>query len=230
MPRDDEGRGGLWVVIPAYKETERLRNTLAELLPRYPNVVVVDDGSPDETGTVARAAGVWVLTHPINRGQGAALQTGIEFALLRGADTVVTFDADGQHDPADIPALVAALEGGADAALGSRFLGRAVGMPLTRRIILKLAILFTRVVSQIKVTDTHNGLRAFTRKAAAALRIRQDRMAHASEILDEVRRLGLKYVEVPVTIRYTAATLAKGQRSSDAVRIAAQFLIGRAVK
>src|SRR4051812_19567607 len=121
MPRDDDGTGGLWVVIPAYKETERLRATLAELLPRYQNVVVVDDGSPDETGAVARAAGVWVLTHPINRGQGAALQTGIEFALLRGADTVVTFDADGQHDPADIPALVAALDAGADVALGSRF-------------------------------------------------------------------------------------------------------------
>jgi glycosyltransferase involved in cell wall biosynthesis len=232
MPsRDSRTPPGLWVVIPAYKEGVRLRSTLDELQPDYPNVVVVDDGSPDETGEVAREFGVWVLRHPLNRGQGAALQTGIDFALLNGASVIVTFDADGQHDPADIPALVApVVSGETDVALGSRFLGRTVGMPLSRRIVLKAAILFTRVVSRIDVTDTHNGLRAFSRKGALALRIRQDRMAHASEILDEVRRLGLRYREVPVTVRYSAATLAKGQSSWNAVRIAWQFLIGKVVK
>jgi glycosyltransferase involved in cell wall biosynthesis len=221
----------VWIVIPAYREEARLRKTLDELTSRYPNVVVVDDGSPDDTGVVAEDAGVWVLRHPINRGQGASLQTGIDFAIRRGATAIVTFDADGQHDPNDIPAVLApVLAGEADVALGSRFLGATVGIPLSRWVVLKLAILFTRVVSRISVTDTHNGFRAFTRAAAERLRIRQDRMAHASEILDEVRRLGLRYREVPVTIRYSAATLAKGQSSWNAVRIVWQLLIGRVVK
>lgn len=230
MPRLDDA-AGVWIVIPAYREEARLRKTLDELTSRYPNVVVVDDGSPDDTGDVAREAGVWVLRHPINRGQGASLQTGIDFAVRAGAKAIVTFDADGQHDPDDIPAVLApVLAGEADVALGSRFLGRTVGIPLSRWVVLKLAILFTRVVSRISVTDTHNGFRAFTRKAARDLHIRQDRMAHASEILDEVRRLGLRYREVPVTIRYSAATLAKGQSSWNAVRIVWQLLIGRVVK
>ena len=221
----------LWVVVPAYNEGARLGATLDELLPRYANVVVVDDGSRDDTPAVALGRGVWVLRHPINRGQGAALQTGIRFALQRGAGVVVTFDSDGQHDPADIPAVVApVIAGTADIALGSRFLGHTVGMPTSRRIVLKLAVLFTRVVSRIRVTDTHNGFRAFSRAAAQSVRIRQDRMAHASEILDEIKRLNLRYTEVPVTIRYTAATLAKGQSSWNAVRIAWQFLVGKVVK
>jgi len=230
-PVDETGKTGTWIVVPAYKEAARIRRALDELLPLYPNVVVVDDGSPDDSGAIARSCGVWVLRHPINRGQGAALQTGIDFALLRGATTIVTFDSDGQHDPANIPAMLAPLASGeADVTLGSRFLGRTVGMPFSRWVILKLAVLFTRVVSRIQVTDTHNGLRAFTRAAAQAVRIRQDRMAHASEILDEVRRLNLRYREVPVTIRYTAATLAKGQSSLNAARVAWQFLIGKVVK
>jgi polyprenyl-phospho-N-acetylgalactosaminyl synthase len=221
----------IWIVVPAYRESARIRGTLEELVPRYDNIVVVNDGSPDDTGAVARSCGVWVVSHPINRGQGAALQTGIDFALLHGADLIVTFDGDGQHDPADIPAMLAPVQSGAaDLALGSRFLGRTVGMPLSRRIVLKLAVLFTRIVSRIAVTDTHNGFRVFSRSAAQAIRIRQDRMAHASEILDEIRRLGLRYREVPVTIRYSTATLEKGQSSWNAVRIVWQFLVGKAIK
>ncbi len=220
----------LWVVVPAYNESTRLPNTLRELVAHIRNVVVVDDGSPDDTAEAARECGVWVLRHPINRGQGASLQTGIDFALACGASHIVTFDADGQHDPDDIPAIVAPLVAReADITLGSRFLGRSFGMPTSRRIVLKLAILFTRIVSRIRVSDTHNGFRGFTREAASKLHIRQDRMAHASEILDEVRRLGLRFTEVPVTIRYTAGTLAKGQSSWNAVRIAWQFLIGKVV-
>lgn len=221
----------IWIVIAAYNEATRLGNTLGELMSTCGNIVVVDDGSRDETFAIARDAGAWALRHPINRGQGAALQTGIDFALRSGAGIIVTFDADGQHDPADIPAILApVLSGAADISLGSRFLGRTVGMPVSRRVVLKLAVLFTRIVSQIRVTDTHNGFRAFSRTAASKIRIFQDRMAHASEILDEIRRQQLRYVEVPVTIRYTAGTLAKGQSSLNAVRIAWQFLVGKVTK
>jgi polyprenyl-phospho-N-acetylgalactosaminyl synthase len=220
----------VWVVVPAYNEAARLGLTLAGIAD-YPNVVVVDDGSRDDTAGVALRAGVWVLSHLINRGQGAALQTGIDFALSKGAAAVVTLDTDGPHNPADTPAVAApVLAGAADVALGSRFLGATVGIPLTRWLLLKAAVAFTWAVSRVNVTDTHNGFRCFSRTAATTVRIRQDRMAHASEILDEVRRHGLRYVEVPVTVRYTAATLAKGQSSLAAARVAWQFLVGKVVR
>lgn len=227
LPVPDE----VWVVVPAYNEASAIAATLDRLLPWAKNVVVVDDGSRDDTAATVARFPVWLLRHAINRGQGAALKTGIDFALARGATAVVTFDSDGQHDPAEIPAVVApVLAGDADAALGSRFLGSAVGIPFTRLAVLKLGVLFTRVVSRVAVTDAHNGFRAFSRAAALKLRITQDRMAHASEILDELTAHGLRYTEVPVTIRYTADTLAKGQSSWGSVRIVWQLLLGRAVR
>src|SRR5262245_14267924 len=133
----------VWIVVPAYNEAPRLAGTLRGLLASYPNVVVVDDGSRDATATVAQDCNTWVLQHVINCGQGAALQTGITFALQKGADYIVTFDADGQHDPAEIERLLSPIrQGQADVALGSRFLGQTVDMPAGRRIILKLGILF----------------------------------------------------------------------------------------
>ncbi len=221
----------VWVVVAAYNEGERLAVTLRGLLPFCGNVVVVDDGSRDDTAAVAATFPVWVLRHPINRGQGAALQTGLDFALGRGAEVLVTFDADNQHDAADLAAVIApVLAGTADVALGSRFLGRTENLPASRRLVLKAGVLFTRIVSRIAVTDTHNGFRAFSAAAARRVRITQDRMAHASEILDEIRVQGLRFVEVPVTVRYSAATLAKGQSSWNAVRVVWQFLIGKVVR
>ncbi|MGE3809021.1 MAG: glycosyltransferase family 2 protein [Gemmataceae bacterium] len=228
---DNSPRAGIWIVMPAYNEAKRIAVPLGDVLTHFPNVVVVDDGSYDQTSDVALSTGCWVLRHVLNRGQGAALQTGIDFALSQGAEIIVTFDADGQHDVADIDRLIAPVHhGDADVVLGSRFLGSAVDMPLSRWLVLKGGVLFTRIFSWIEVSDTHNGLRAFSRHAAQALRITQDRMAHASQILDEIRRLGLRYCEVPVTIRYTADSLSKGQSSWDAAKIVGQLFIGRMMR
>ncbi len=224
-------RPSVWIVIAAYNEERRLAATLDAVLRHYPNVVVVDDGSQDDTYNLALQHGVWVLRHLINCGQGAALQTGIDFALRQGADVVVTFDADGQHCPEEVGGLVEVIRSGeADVALGSRFLGQAVGMPWTRWVVLKLGVAFTRVFSGIKVTDTHNGLRALSRTAAQKIRITQDRMAHASEIVDQIRAQGLRYREVPVTIRYSSETMEKGQSSWNALKIVGQLVLGRMVK
>jgi glycosyltransferase involved in cell wall biosynthesis len=183
-------------------------------------VVLVDDGSPDTTADIARAAGATVIEHPFNLGQGAALQTGIEYGLTQGAAFIVTFDADGQHLVSEISRLTAALvEERADFALGSRFLGHAPNLPPLRRLMLRAATLFTRLATGLQVTDTHNGLRAMTRRGAAAIRLRQNRMAHASEFLSQIGASGLHYVERPVTIEYTAYSLAKGQNMRDAVLI-----------
>jgi glycosyltransferase involved in cell wall biosynthesis len=208
------------VVVAAYNEARVIAGVVAGVVHAGYDVVVVDDGSSDRTRDLAAAAGAVVLSHPINLGQGAALQSGIEFALRQGADIVVTFDADGQHRIADAARLVAALHThGADFALGSRFLGGAVNQPLSRRILLRLATLFTRLTTGLSVTDTHNGLRAMTRRGASAIGLKQNRMAHASEILHQIADSGLKFVEVPVTIEYSAYSLAKGQSMGDALVI-----------
>jgi glycosyltransferase involved in cell wall biosynthesis len=222
----------IWVVIPAYNEAGRIDAVLEKLAMRRVSVVVVDDGSRDNTAAVALAhRGVWVLRHIVNLGQGAALQTGIDFALQNGAEIVVTFDADGQHDAADLDRLIEPiLTGKADVALGSRFLGKAEGIPWSRRLLLRAAVWFTRWHSGLRVSDTHNGLRALSRHAASRIRITQNRMAHASEILDQIRSHHLRFVEVPVTIRYTAATLAKGQSSWNALRIVGQLLMGKMIR
>ncbi|MFO0903148.1 MAG: glycosyltransferase family 2 protein [Pirellulales bacterium] len=221
----------VWIVIPAFNEARRILNVIDGVLPLYKNIVVVDDGSRDDTYEVLRQRPVARLRHLFNCGQGAALQTGIQYALSRGAQAIVTFDADGQHQARDIAELLAPLrEGAADVVLGSRFLGQAENIPWTRRLVLKLGVLFTRVVSRVPVTDTHNGIRAFTRRAAAALRIHENRMAHASEIIDQIRIHGWRLIEAPVTIRYTDDSLAKGQTSLAAVKITFSFLMGRMIR
>jgi len=222
----DTDKRRIFLVIPAYNEGRAIRSVVAEALSRYPNVVVVNDGSTDDTASRVCELDAYLLEHYVNRGQGAALMTGIQFALRRGADVVVTFDADGQHDPADIGALVEpVLRGECDVALGSRFLGSTTGMPLVRRLLLRLAVIFTRLVSRVRVSDAHNGLRAFSRGAAGGLQIRMDGMAHGSEIFDQIRLHGWRYLEVPVTIRYTPYSLAKGQTSWNAFRIAFELLV-----
>ncbi len=218
----------IWVVVPAYNEARVIGSVVEELVARGHRVVVVDDGSSDDTRAVARRAGAIVLRHAINRGQGAALQTGIAYAVRRGAEHIVTFDSDGQHAADDVEALVEPLIAGrADVTLGSRTIGSAEGMPALRKALLALAVIFTRVASGARVTDTHNGLRGFTRAAAAKLDIRLDRMAHASEILDQIVRHELRYEEVPVHVRYTDYSRRKGQSSLAVLRILADYLFGR---
>ena len=209
-----------WVVIPAYQEAKVLRQVVAGVLRLGPHVVVVDDGSMDGTAEEALAAGATVLQHAVNLGQGAALQTGIDYALAEGAQWVFTFDADGQHAPESLLALEEVLQRtGAQVVLGSRTLGKTVGMPTARKLMLKAALAFTRLHAAAPVTDTHNGLRLFTREAASLIRITQSRMAHASQILSQIRNLGLRFAEAPVTVKYTEYSLEKGQKITGAFHI-----------
>ena len=222
----------LWAVIPAYQEAAAVGAVVRAVKPYVSQVVVVDDGSSDQTSVQARAAGAQVLRHWVNRGYGAALTTGTNYALAQGAEAVVHFDADGQFEVSDIPRLVAALKlGSPSVALGSRFLGQVEGLPHLRRLTLKLAILFTWAVSGIKLSDAHNGFRAFTKEALERMRWRQDRMAYGSEVVDEIVRTRTPWVEVPVTVRYTAATL-KGSKQGrlPALKIVRDLFLGKLVK
>jgi glycosyltransferase involved in cell wall biosynthesis len=212
----------LWVVMPAYNEGEAIRPVVDGLLARGHQVVVVDDGSRVPLLEVLHGTSVHLLRHVINLGQGAALQTGIRYALAHGAAIIVTFDADGQHQSTDIDALTAPIRAGrADVALGSRFLkgGHAVRISRSKHLVLKLAVLFTRWTTGLALTDTHNGLRALSRRAAQTLHITQNGMAHASQILQQIAAHRLAYVEVPVTVVYSEYSVRKGQRMTNAFNI-----------
>lgn len=221
-------RDRIFLVLPAFNEAGIIADVVAAVRAAYPRVVVVDDGSTDDTAERARSAGATVLRHLLNRGQGAALQTGIEYALSRGAECVVTFDSDGQHRVEDVARLVEPIASGeAEICLGSRFLGGATEMPAVRRWLLRGAVVFTRLVSGLSVSDAHNGLRAFSRRAALEVDLRQDRMAHASELVDQIRRMRLPFREVPVTVLYTEYSIRKGQRGISAFGIVLDYLTGR---
>ena len=225
----DQDKAKVFIAIAAYNEARAVGRVVAELHDAgYPNVVVVDDGSSDDTADVARRADASLLRHVVNRGQGAALQTAITYCLRAGALYVVTFDADGQHRAEDIASLLEPIIAGkAHIALGSRFLEDAHGVPAARRLLLAGAVLFTRLASGVKLTDAHNGLRAFSARAAAEIDIRLDRMAHASEIIDQILDSGLAVVEVPVRIRYSDYSKAKGQSGSAAFRVALDYILRR---
>lgn len=212
-------RSETWVVIAAFNEGKVIRDVVAEVVAAGWQVVVVDDGSRDDTAAAARMAGATVVRHGINLGQGAALQTGVDYAIRRrGARYIVTFDADGQHRCEDIPLLVDALED-ADIALGSRFLGGVEGASQRRVALLRTATVVSNKLSGMKLSDAHCGLRAFRASVAEQLRITQERMAHASELLRKIKTSGLRVVEVPVTVRYTEHSMSKGQGGIQAVRI-----------
>ncbi len=222
----------VWVVIPAYNEQRGVREAVQQVQRYIPNVVVVDDCSKDHTSDEALKGGAHVLRHPINRGQGAALRTGMDYALQQGADIIVHFDADGQMQPEQIPHMIQpVIRGEADIALGSRFLTQKSNIPPLRQMILKGGILFTRIISGLDLTDTHNGFRAMNRYAAEKIHIVQDRYSHASEILDEIAKHKLRYVEVPVTVTYSdeamAAARARGQNSFNAIKIAGRVIWGK---
>jgi len=216
-------------VIPAYNEALRIPDVVRAVLPFVEGILAVDDGSSDQTAEAARTAGASVVRHRINRGQGAALKTGTVGALRMGADIIVHIDADGQHDPSMIPALIAPIANGeADVVFGSRFLGIApTDMPKIRRVYFRLAKLFNTMFVGISkdITDPQSGARALSRRAAEMLDFRQDRAAHCSEILRLVTQSDLRWKEVPVHVRYSRETLKKGQSFLEAFRILWHLII-----
>lgn len=193
------------ILIPAYNEAENLGRVIADLREAgWNNILVVDDGSTDNTSEVALQQKADVIRLEHNSGQGKALQVGIEHLKShQNSDIIVTFDADGQHRPQDVKKLVEAInEHSTDVALGSRFLESSSQIPFHKKVLLKVAVFCTRWTTGLNITDTHNGLRALTRKAYEAINLTWPRRAHASQILHQIARAKMRYVEVPVTILY----------------------------
>ncbi len=232
----------LAVLMPVFNERGRLSSTLegissfagAEL---EINVYLVDDGSSpcvDWTDLPPRTDhfDITFARHLVNLGQGAALETARRLALEDGEhDVFVTMDSDGQHDPASLASFCKAIADGADVAFGNRFRGNS-NVPTIRRVILRAASKFERLLTGLSLEDSHNGYRAFGVRAISLISMSQHRMAHATEIKQIIAQAipPLCVVEVPVTIRYTRESLRKGQRSLGAVQIVLdliyQFIFG----
>lgn len=217
------------VIVPVFNEEPTVGRTIAGLRGRFRQVICVDDGSTDGSGEIAIAAGATVLRHVTNLGQGAALQTGFDYALLHTrARYVVTFDGDGQHLVADAVRMVErARSTGVDIVLASRFTGTTEAMPRMRELILRGGLWFTRVTARLDVTDTHNGLRVLNRAALTKIRLELPRMAYASELLSAIVPSGLTYAEEPVTVVYTDYSRAKGQRNSNSLNILFDLAVRR---
>lgn len=215
-------------VIPAYNEEQHIAAVINRVRPFVDQIVVVDDHSKDKTALIAQAAGATVLKHPINRGQGAALQTGTSFALNQKADIIIHFDADNQFQAEEIPELIQPiLEGKAQAVLGSRFLDKKSNLPsFKRRLIMPLARFINRLFFNIKLTDPQSGFRVLSRQAAQQIIIRNDGMAHCSEILHQLFAKNIKTVEVPITVIYHEF----GQKFSGGIRIIKDLIIRKIIK
>lgn len=220
------------IVIPAFNEGSAILGTINGIPEDFPHIIVVDDGSRDDTREQVAATRAALVKHPINLGQGAALQTGIDMALLDpGVDYVVTFDADGQHRIEDVRAMIDHAERhSVQVVLGSRFLGEAINMPGMKRVILKAAVWFSNITSGVRLTDTHNGLRVIHRSAAERMKLELPDFSHASEIVERIGQERLTYAEVPVTIIYSEYSRSKGQSMINAVNIAFDALLRKMIK
>ena len=217
----------VWVVIPLYNEAPVIGGVIEELKREFANVVCVDDGSTDGSGAVAKAAGARLITHPINLGQGAALQTGISYARERvGTEYIVTFDADGQHRIEDaLGMLELARSKKLGVVFGSRFLDDRTNPGWAKKVVLKTAVWVTNQTTGMKLTDAHNGLRVLSVDAARGINLQQDRMAHATEIVVQIGRTKLPWEEFPVEVIYTDYSKAKGQSLLNSVNILFDLIV-----
>jgi glycosyltransferase involved in cell wall biosynthesis len=216
-------------IIPVYNEEKVIEAVINDVIKEFSHVVCVDDGSTDNSANKILSTSAHLVIHPINMGQGAALQTGIEYArTLPGIEYFVTFDADGQHRIEDVKEMLKTIqEYKVDIVLGSRFLGSVENITKLKRSVLKLAVKFSNITSGIKLTDTHNGLRVFNKKVANGMQITMNDMAHASEILEIIRENNYSYKEIPVKIVYSEYSMAKGQSVLNAINIAFDVLLRR---
>lgn len=219
----------IFVIVPAYNEDQNIGRVIGGLFEKgFKDIVVVDDGSTDNTAQIAGQNGATVLRHEVNRGQGASLQTGNDYAMQNNASLVVHFDADGQFNPADIAEAIAVMQkNNADVVFGSRFLDNRSKLPWTKRyLLLPVSRLINKILTGLKLTDAHNGFRILSKKALQKIKITQDRMAHNSEIVRQVKEHGLVFVEHPVEVTY----FEYGQNVSGGLKVLQDIMVAKFFK
>lgn len=205
----------VWIIIPVYHEEAVVCSVIAEIRKSgFGNIIVVDDGSHDNTFNEAKKTGVVALRHRINRGKGAATRTGIEATKLFGADIIVTMDGDGQHNPEDITSLIAPLrEKNANVVLGTR-LKHPKGMPWYKQVHNMIGNVIVWYLYGLWVSDSQSGFRAYSRYAAECIDTKTDRYEYDSEVIREIKKHRLTYCEVPIEVRYTKYSMGKIHKQS----------------
>lgn len=219
-------------IIPAYNEKDAPIKIIGDILSKSYGVILIDDGKNDDLieklHKKYNGKPMVTIKHIINLWQWWWLETWAEYVrrFWKNIKYVVHFDADWQHRLEDLKEFQKAFEDdpNLEIALWSRFLGSTVNMPKSKKITLKLWILFTRIFSWIKLTDTHNGYRMMKKETLDKIHITMDRMEHASEILDIIKNKKIKYKEVPIVVIYSEYSKAKGQKLSNAFKIAKNFI------
>lgn len=209
------------IIIPAYNEGAVIRENVLNVLDRFENVICINDGSKDNTLEELLKTNAQTLNHLTNIGQGGALETGVKYALKNSKiKYFITFDSDGQHRIVDAEKMIEKIKKeDLDILIGSRFLDEKSNIPGLKKLILKMATVFTRMTTGLKVTDTHNGLRVFNRRFAEKVDLKNFGMAHASEFLEIIKNNKFKYSEIPVKINYTNYSKSKGQPIINSVNI-----------
>ena len=224
------GFSDTWLIVPCYNEGTVIFDVLTHARETFPNIVGVNDGSVDNSAEQIRAAGAHLVDHPVNLGQGAAIQTGVEYARKQpGAQYFVTYDADGQHQEKDVVRMIERLRTEPlDIIVGTRFAGQENSqVPWIKRAVLKTVVMLSPRTKKLGLTDAHNGLRAFNRKVAEEMNIRMNGMSHASEIVSMIDKHGWRVDEEPVDILYTEYSMSKGQSLINGVNILADGLVAR---
>lgn len=222
-----------WLVIPCYNEGQVIFDVITEARKTFPNIVAVNDGSKDNSAEAIRASGAHLVNHPVNLGQGAAIQTGVEYARKQpGAQYFVTFDADGQHQVKDVVAMIERLRTEPyDIIVGTRFAGQDNSqVPWIKRMVLQTVVFLSPRTRRLGLSDAHNGLRVFNKKVADEMDIRMSGMSHASEIVNMIDQKGWRVAEQPVDILYTEYSMSKGQSLINGVNILADGLVARRLK
>lgn len=199
----------IFIVIPAYNEGTVIASVIEEVRSAgYQNIIVVDDGSQDDTTKNAKETGAVVLTHSLNRGKGAAVKTGMEATKLLGADIAITIDGDGQHNPKDIAEMITKLHKGYDVVMGSR-LKECKGMPWYKIIHNHIGNMAVYILYGLWVSDSQSGFRAYSKKALSEINTKTDRYEYDSEVIYEIKKNKLKFIEIPIEVRYTAYSMGK---------------------
>lgn len=227
----DIDTSGVWIIVPAFNEAQVIGEVVADLRSAFAHVVCVDDGSRDGTAEAALRAGAHVVSHPVNLGQGAAIQTGVDYARRQpGARAFATFDADGQHRVKDVLAMIERLDrDDVDVVIGTRFTGSTINhTPPLKRLLLRAAAVLSPASRRLRLTDAHNGLRVFNRTVADNLNLTMSGMSHAGEFITLIDENRWRVAEEPVEILYTDYSLSKGQPLLNGVNIVFDgFLRGR---
>ena len=207
----------VYLLLPVFNEEETIGPIIKDLNKHFKNIVVVDDGSYDNTRNILETLDVYYLRHYLNLGQGAAISTGLQFiSKIKGAKAVITLDGDGQHDNKDVIKFAEEiLKCEKEIIFGSRFLEHSQNIPIVKRLILKIICYITNKVSKVQLSDVHNGLKAIKVDSIEKINITIDRYGFESQIIHSVGKNNISYKELPTNVRYTTYSKKKGQKIQD---------------